>query len=180
MAPEQSTSGQELKAEDLAAAVLSQILSGGKSSDGTASEPALKIVAAEIYAVQKISNAFALSTQISGGLDSACEVGVYRGKALGIGYRLVMVSGAPLQLLRLTSRGSMVVQSSEKPITLGDGKARKLLWTRSKGGVMKVQIDGKPVLTATDRRFKGPFAGVVHANRAGDCLLRSITIDGTS
>ncbi len=137
----------------------------------------------------KITNAFALRVELTsrvvqGVAKPRLEFGPYQGAYASAGYRLAYTPGATgrtpsLELLRLSSRGGIsTVVFYDKPVTLEDGNAHVIEWTRNRRGRMVVQIDGAEIMNVIDRSFRDPFDGVVLVNSGGDYALRSITIDG--
>ena len=67
----------------------------------------------------------------------------------------------------------------DEAVSLGDGQVHALTWTRGRDGAMRVALDGKTLMSVTDRSFKEPFDGFAMINAGGDYALRQIRIDGT-
>ncbi len=177
----QSGSQQEVRGEDLAKALLGQVLNqalgGGQQNQGTATAaaPVRNVIVTDVG----ISNAFAISTEISSWVaDGHWEVGVFQGAAAEVGYRVVYRTGQPLQLIRIGSRGTSVVDASASPLAIEDKAFHKLEWTRGLDGAMRVTVDGEVVIQTSDRGFSDPFDGVRIGVLAGDFIVREITASG--
>jgi hypothetical protein len=97
-----------------------------------------------------------------------------------VGYRLgYMPGGRPaLELLRVTSRGSAVVEAYDQSVSLEDGKAHTLQWTRDRKGEMRVLLDGKELMSTADRGIQESFSGFTIANLGGDYAIDEVTIEG--
>ncbi len=160
--------------DDFAKVLLGQILKRATNTPtGTAATSENSIVTRA-----KISNAFALEMDMSSWIsENHFEVGVFQGDQAQIGYRLLYVSDKGLQLHRVGSSGSSVIATSE-PITLEDKKYHLIKWTRSADGAMQIGIDGKEVISTSDRAFSDPFDGVRIADKGGDFIIRRITVKG--
>jgi TPR repeat protein len=132
---------------------------------------------AEIHTALRIDNSFALEMQLlSGQADGHLAFGPYQG-ARDSGYRLVY-SGGELALVRLSRAGSSVIESSRSPVSLEDGRAHTISWTRDNNAQMVVAIDGRRLLNVTDRGFNDDFSGFTIVNRSGDFAIRSVVIQG--
>jgi hypothetical protein len=44
---------------------------------------------------------------------------------------------------------------------------------------MAVSLDGKEIMTASDRAYNQDFDGLRLVNRGGDYIIKSITVNGT-
>jgi len=160
---------------DLAKVLLGQILNqaaGNKNQAATATENA-------IVTRLKISNAFAIKVNMSSWVSpSHFEIGVFQGQAAQNGYRLLYESGKGLQLQRVGSRGTSVVDTTAKPLTLEDKKFHDIEWTRGGDGTMTVSVDGETLLTTVDRGFSDAFDGLRFSDRGGDFIIKHVTVDG--
>ena len=184
VAPEAQRPRERVRTEDLAAAVLGQLL-GGRPRESAPPPSAPRVIPAEvgeIFLPVKITNAFAITATLggrpieqAGGLDLA----VYQGAARQSGYALRHVPGQGITMLRYSARGAAIVEAGGTAIDLTDGAEHVLSWTRTGDGEMAVAMDDTILFTTSDRGFKDPFDGFAMMNRGGDYLLRSITIDGT-
>lgn len=167
---QQSSSGG---GDDFAKVLLGQILKRATGAQPT-NTPTRNVIVTRT----KISNAFALEFEMSSWVaDSHFEAGVFQGQNADLGYRLLYVSGKGLQLHRVGSSGSSVVATSD-PVTLEDKNFHKIVWTRGTDGVMRISLDGKDMITATDRAFSDPFDGVRLSNSAGDFIIKRISVTG--
>lgn len=139
-----------------------------------ASEAGMKLPAA-------VPNAFAIRLALTAAKGSAgrFEFGVTQGKA-NTGYRLAYNGGdrPSLELIRLTSRGSAVIDASSNLTGLEAGKRHTIQLTRDKGGEMSVSTDGKELMRVRDRSFRDPFDGVLLLNKGGAVTVRSVEVYG--
>ena len=115
------------------------------------------------------------------GAAARIEFGVTQG-AGDLGYRLAInFDSAPaLELLRVGRRGASVIDASREALTLADGAAHLVQFTRSVDGEMAVSVDGTEQFRIADRSFRDAFDGVVLINRGGEYTTRSIAVLGAS
>lgn len=133
----------------------------------------------EIYLAEPFSDSFALQLALtSRQSEGSLELGPYQGADRRSGYRLVYTPGAAagLALLRLSSSGSSVVETSSRPLDLEDGRQHTLSWTRDETGTMRVTVDGRELIRAKDRAFGEDFSGFVLINHGGDYAVREIEL----
>ncbi len=177
-APEQQT--KKSGGKDLALALFGAVLqSATKNKSTTTTTASAEAQIAAIHATVAITNAFSMEFELySGQSKGRIDIGPYQGTDTNSGYRLSYTPGGALALLRTSSRGTSVVQSSANTISLEDQKTRIFLWTRDQNGQMNVSIDGQTVLSASDRGFSDPFQGVTIANRGGDYIIKRIQVNG--
>ncbi len=136
---------------------------------------------ASIFTPVKITNAFAVRMELySKEKGGRIDLGAYQGSAGNVGYRIAYFPGAQpaMQLLKLTSQGAAAVGTFNGPLNLEDGALHVVEWTRDRAGAMTVAVDGKPLISATDRGIRQPFDGFMLINSGGSFWLRSISIDG--
>ncbi len=200
--PQQQTSQSQQKkkkksgddaTKELIGALFQQALGGGKKSSGSqqaqqqqqVQQPAQPSFAA-VTAPIPITNGFSIKVEMSsrpvaGAAGDRFELGPYQGANAAAGYRLAYSPNAQpyLELRRLSSRGTSTLERYDEAINLGDGQVHALTWTRTRAGVMRISLDGKPVMSVTDRSFNDPFDGFAMINAGGDYALRQIRIDGT-
>lgn len=149
--------------------------------DDEAAPAARRNRVAVIYLPTPISNAFAVTAEISAPEPAgALEFVVYQGAAREVGYRLVFLAEGGLELLREGRRGSSVIDFVDDTPALGGGLTHLVEWTRTQDGQTVVRLDGKSVIEIRDRSFRDPFDGFKFVNRGGEYVLRSLTIDGTN
>ena len=179
--PQQAAQPQQRKVsrEEMAIALLGSVLGGNKSSRQAPQPAAPTYEPAEIFLQLPIPNAFALSIDISGkasagGLDFA----IYQGSGRNVGYRLTSTPGRGLQLLRLSSRGTVTLGDTGPDIKVADGNKHQLVWKRAPEGSMSLSLDGKEIISATDTAFRQAFDGLTMVNRGGEFSLNRLTIDG--
>jgi hypothetical protein len=178
------------KGRDAAAAIFGQILQqaidpegklGGGQAGSTQSGGA---PATAIQTALTVTNAFAVEIDFSSWkAEGRLEIGPYQGIPKGAeraqGYVMAYTPGGGLELLRVSSRGSSIIDRRTGLTALEDKKTHRLLWTRNADGLMAVSIDGREVLKASDQAFRGPFDGLRMVNRGGDYILKRIAVFAT-
>jgi len=158
--------------DDLAKAILGQILKRAAGTQGTTSGPTQNLIVTRA----QISNAFSLDMEISSWQpDGQFEVGVFQGQNANTGYRLLYNSGKGVQIHRVGSSGSSVVATSDA-LTLEDKAFHQVTWTRGADGTMRVHVDGTEVLATSDRAFSDAFDGVRISDTGGDFIVKRITV----
>ena len=167
---------------DLVVGILAKILRSTQSAPDERAEPAQRRNrAAVIYLRTPISNAFAVTAEISAPDPAgALELAVYQGAGREIGYRLVFLAEGGIELLREGRRRSSVIDFVDDTPALGGGVTHLIEWTRTQDGQTVVRLDGTTVIKIRDRSFRDPFDGFQFVNRGGEYVLRSLTIDGTN
>ncbi len=170
--------------EDFAVQILGQLLKQTRPSSETEQQaPAPKRHEESILATSaRTANQFALQADIifANAVNGYIELGVIQGTD-GLGYRVGISPGAndaAVEILRVGSRGSSVVNSAEvAAATWGAQQAsqpKSVLFTRDDVGDMNVSIDGTVVLTANDRAFRDGYDGFIVRNGGGDYVVKSI------
>lgn len=174
----------ERKNKDAAAALFGQLLSKalGAKQQTTTPQPAAPNHAA-IHSNATIPNAFALEAQFSSWTDEGrLEMVMYQGNMTSAsntaGYRLAYIPGGGVELIRVSSRGTTLLDASKLAIPLEDKKFHSVEWLRHRDGQMTVKIDGKQVLSVADKGFRDPFNGIALINHGGDYILKKLTISG--
>jgi len=174
------------KGRDAAAAIFGRILQqaidlegklGGGQTAGGAPATAIQIALA-------LTNAFAVEIDLSDlsswSAEGRLEIGPYQGAPKGAeraqGYVLAYTPGGELELLRVSPRGSSIIDRRTGLVALEDKKTHRLLWTRNADGLMAVSIDGREVLKASDKAFRGPFDGLRIVNQGGDYIFKRIAV----
>ena len=171
------------KGRDAAAAIFGRILQqaidpegklGGGQTAGGAPATAIQIALA-------LTNAFAVEIDLSSwSAEGRLEIGPYQGAPKGAeraqGYVLAYTPGGELELLRVSPRGSSIIDRHTGLVALEDKKTHRLLWTRNANGLMTVSIDGREVLKASDKAFRGPFDGLRIVNQGGDYIFKRIAV----
>ncbi len=174
------SSGAQSGKQDSAAAILDTILGSGKS--GGSGNSLVSNQRAELFTAAKNINTFRLSTAfISRSAPGQFDWFVYQGSDRSSGYRLSYYADAAspsLELLRVTRKGTSVIDSFDAAKALEDGKTHDIRWTRAAGGAMSVVLDGEEILTVTDQGIKSGFDGLSMANASGDMLIRSVDVLG--
>lgn len=171
------TSNKEL-ALSLLGAVLKQATKNKSAPDP---EPAATPQVATIHSAAAIPNAFSMEFVFSSWQPKGrFDIGPYQGRDIASGYRLSYTPGGGLALLQVSPKGDSVIKQATTNVTLEDEKTHTILWSRDNRGQMNVSIDGKTVLSTTDRGFSDPFAGIAISNRGGDYIIRQITISSVN
>ncbi len=193
-APSGDTGGKRLRGKDAAIAILGAVLNqatgnrGGEPAPARSAAPAV----AAIQAPARITNAFAIEFELSSWRDNGngrdrrdrrqtgkLEIGPYQGNAGGAGYRLAYRPGGNFELLRVSPRGTGIIDAAAAA-ALEDKKPHAIEWTRRADGVMTVTLDGKQILSATDRGIRQGFDGIAITNRGGDYIVKRITVYGVN
>ncbi|MCW9035635.1 MAG: hypothetical protein OQJ97_15555 [Rhodospirillales bacterium] len=183
-AAQQQQQSQKVSKRDLAFALLGQVLnqgSGGSSSNQQAQPTAPSYEPGEIYLKQSISNSFAMTIDLTskataGGVDFV----LFQGSQRSAGYRITSVPGRGIQILKVSSRGTVTLADSGPSVVLEDGKKHQLIWKRSSDGAMSLSLDGKTLFENDDLSFRQAFDGFSIINKGGEFNLHRLTIDGTS
>jgi len=172
---------RKMTREEKALAIMGALLGKGGGQDQGGSQPsAAESSVAAIYTPAPITNPFAIEVEFSSWqAKGRLEIGPYQGQDRVAGYRLAYVPGGALQLLRVTARGTAVVDSFPGPVSLEDKQVHRIDWNRYPDGAMTVALDGKDVIKVTDRSFRDPFTGIVLVNQGGDFVLRRLAVYGT-
>ncbi len=176
---------QTLEGKDAAAAIFGQILNqalGGKQQGQT--QQAAAPSNAVIHTSAAISNAFSVTVNMSawtakGRVEIAAFQGQFAGPGKSAGYRLVYQPEGRLELRRVSSRGTTVIDGTNKIPSLLDKKFHQVVWLRHSDGRMDVSIDGSKLLSTTDRGFSDPFTGLAIINSGGDYIFKQVRVDGT-
>ncbi len=172
--------------EELAAAILGQIFNRPDGQPGQSAEapdqdlPRRIAPRGKIFLDQPISNAFALTAVIVGRGDAGgIDLAVYQGKdKRHSGYRVSYVPGDGIAIVRTSKRGNTIVERSQAPLDLSDGKEHTVVWTRHPSGEMALSVDGTQLFSISDRGYRDAFDGFAFINRGGDYLLRQLTVFG--
>ena len=118
---------------DLAVGILAEILRSTQSSRDEEAPAAPRDRVAAIYLPVHITNAFAVTAEISAPDPAgALEFVVYQGADRATGYRLVFLAEGGIELLRDGRRGSSVIDFVDDTPALGGGGLTRLVeWTRT-------------------------------------------------
>jgi|GEM_PF-629901 len=171
-------------AAQILGAILGGIVGGAKRDDGGAgAAPATLARAAEIHVPAAISNAFALVVDVTV-LDAAqggsLRFGPYRKTGRAAGYRIDLTPGArsTIEILRVSSGRSAVIDRRVLKTRLDDGRRHRIEWRHGRDGDMVVLVDGVEALRTVDRRFGDRFAGFDLVNRGGDYMIGRVALFG--
>lgn len=167
--------------------ILEEALNGGREEAQQQPDATAGTTRAVITAPVAITNAFALSTQLSarapGGTAQRLQLGAYQGADAELGYRLTYRAAegggdASLEMLRLYSAGTSVIDAADSVPNLADGRTHTLEWSRDRNGEMVVRLDGQEVMRTVDRGFRDPFDGLVLVNESGEFGVHSMSVRG--
>ncbi|MBC8338019.1 MAG: hypothetical protein ISR51_00955 [Rhodospirillales bacterium] len=194
-APSSGTQQQKSQSgKDVAAAIFGQILQQALDPEGRATGGSQAttggnvLTPAAIQTAVRLSNAFAIAVDFSswtqeGAASGRLEIGPYQGYPTGGvragGYVVAYTQGGGLELIRVTGRGSAIIDSRPGPFHLEDKKTHRLDWTRRADGLMTVSLDGRDIMTASDRTYLQNFDGLRLVNRGGDYIVKRVTASGT-
>ena len=189
---------QRTSGKDVAAAIFGQILQQALDPEGRASggqqgaRTGSVLNPAAIQTTLRLTNAFAVEIDFSSWLSEGAnagriEIGPYQvagqgqpvGTARAPGYVLAYVQGGGFELIRVSGRGSSIIDSRPGPFRLEDKKTHRLEWTRRADGLMTVSLDGKEIMTASDRAYQQDFDGLRLVNRGGDYIIKKLIVNGT-
>lgn len=168
----------ENRQQDLPAAILGMILdeiNHSRDNENTVEKPDL----AEIYAVQAISNAFAIQLDLTVRKASGPLVfGPYQGVERNSGYHLVYTPDVArgLHLVRLTRSGPSIIESVDQQFNLN--RQYNIQWTQDDRGEIIVSLDGNEVFHVNDRNFADSFDGITLINKGGDYTVHEVTVHG--
>lgn len=175
------------RGRDAAIALLGAVLNQATGNGGGQNVPAAPAIpaVATIQAQVQITNAFAIEFELSSWRDKGrnreqkqtgrFEIGPYRGSGAEVGYRLAYRPGGTFELLRVSARGTSIVDAATAA-ALEDKKPHNIEWTRLTDGMMTVKVDGKQILAATDRGIRRGFSGIQITNRGGDYIVKRIAV----
>ncbi len=174
-------SGSGDSGQDLATALLNQILEQAARKNQPAAAESARQTRATIYAPVAITNAFALTLEVSTrSPEGRIEFGLYQKSPAGVGYRLAYQPARvpSVELLRTGSRGVSVIDAYHQTLPAEAGSPRTLRWTRARNGEMVVSIDGAGVIRSVDRGLQDSFDGLLITNLDGDFALRTLELAG--
>lgn len=167
-------------AAELFGHILNQALGGKKNRQP---EQAASPTNATIHSVAAIPNAFALEANFSSWTgEGRLEMVMYQGNlgsaARTAGYRLAYIPGGRVELIRVSSRGSTVMDAAKLPSPLEDKNFHSVEWLRYQDGRMVVNVDGQQIMSIADRGFRDPFNGIAIINHGGDYIVKKVRING--
>jgi hypothetical protein len=180
------TGDRRLSNRDLAAQLFSTIIqqqAGGDQTQAQRSQRPIHMQPVKLKTDVALPNAFALRIQLTSEnrdvTGARLEFGVTQGPG-DLGYRVAYNPGAApsVELLRVGSRGTAVIDASRQTVTLEDNAMHVLQFTRSTDGTMAVSIDDTEIIRSPDRSFGDTFDGIAVVNKGGDFTLRAVTAYG--
>jgi len=183
-APERRDGGDADAALAILDSVLGRLTEGGgrETREEAAPAPAETTLSA-LHVPSPVTNAFALEMVIAAEPpEGTMEFGPYQGTDRDLGYVLAYAPGTdrPIELLRVSGRGSAIIDSYRQPLEAADGREHRILWTRDQQGQMTVSFDGEELIRVIDRGFADPFDGLVIVNRGGTFIIAEVGLHGTS
>lgn len=181
------TPGQDrLSNRDLALQLFSTLIqqqTGGDPSQAGPPQRPADMQPVKLTADVAVPNVFAVRIRVTSEnrdvTGARLEFGVTQGPG-DLGYRVAYNPGAEpsVELLRVGSRGTAVIDASRQPVSLEDDAMHVIQLTRAADGAMAVSIDEAEILRTLDQGFRDPFDGVVIVNKGGDFTLRAVTAYG--
>jgi hypothetical protein len=184
-----SDTSQSEEKQDVGKALLGSILREVlKDPDENKSQPQQQAAAprtthTQIYTVVQITNAFSIHLELSSyEKRGRFAFGPYQGDQQAAGYSLAYNPGKSpvLELQRISSRGTALVDSVPNDLNLEDGNRHFIEWTRDRNGRMIIAVDGTELIDVTDRGFRDPFDGITMVNFEGDFAVRAIEVSGVT
>jgi hypothetical protein len=153
-----------------------QVDAAGLRSDVPAASGAQAGGIAAIALPQRMPNAFAIGFDLQAFAGGQFELRVYQGAAREAGYRLVYRADASpsFAIYRSGSSGIRQLSATTSAQALPSGGKARIGWTRDAAGVMRITLDGRDILTASDSAFRDPWEGVLLVNFGGNFATRSI------
>jgi hypothetical protein len=137
---------------------------------------------AEAYVQGRITNSFSVSLALnSRSRDGGrIEFVLFEGRDRRDGYRLAYSpeGQSNLEIVRVNNGRAQTVESTRQRVDLEDGRDHRIVWTHERDGDMKVEIDGREVLS-TRERGSNDFDGFGIVNYGGDYGVRQVQIAGT-
>lgn len=166
----------KLTGEEVLGAVLGTILKGsGQVQQKVEADAAgTNVIVHDV----RIANAFQASLDVTSWVKGGrFEVAMYQGDDRKSGYVLAYEPEGAIEMLRVSSRGTSVIERAPGPFSLEDEEQHGLVWTRDASGGMTVSLDGAAVFQVSDRGFRDPFDGIRLSGRGADVIVKSIRID---
>ncbi|MCU7833048.1 MAG: hypothetical protein KZQ56_10745 [gamma proteobacterium symbiont of Lucinoma myriamae] len=107
--------------------------------------------------------------------DGQVEFGPFSGEQQNQGYQL-LVSPAQnqIELSRINSRGSSVIESKKVSISLN--QVHVFEWLRDASGMMTIAMDGEQLFQISDRRYMENFSGIMMQNLSGSIILNELKL----
>ena len=175
--------GQQNKqkvAEQLATALLGSLLNQGKSnylsSGGTSRPTTTARGEARITTNINTTNVFAVDIDVSGlSNGGALQLDMQKSATSRSGYRIVLESDGRLQIIRLSDRGSAILDSANTG-ALSNNEQQRVRWTRGRTGRMRLEVNGLVSLEATDHTNAHGFGEFSIVNLGGDVGVRQVAI----
>lgn len=134
---------------------------------------------AAIYTKAKLPGFFTASAKFTskdryGGL----QLSLYQGASAQNQYRIAYQPGnnQGLVLQRVSASGATLLGSYNGAISLEDGRAHELSFSRNAAGKMTVLLDGQTAISASDASLSGDFDGILLTNVGGSYWIREISV----
>lgn len=164
--------------QDLSIAILGAILERATRNNKKNNTVNNTAEIAKILTKQVIPASFALKAKLTIQSEKGrVEFGPYAGNAQQQGYQLLILpEQQQIELLRINSRGSSVIESKQKTISLNQPHVFE--WLRDDSGMMTLAMDGEQLFQVSDRRYMKNFSGFMLNNFSGSMILHEITIVG--
>jgi hypothetical protein len=178
-----TTTAPKKKKKDLASSLLGALLSDDSGKSSSSSTVSTQADRAEIFSATEISNAFSLEIDLTSSVEAGrLSLSLFQGRNRTSGYRLAYLPGGDpsFELIKFTSRGASVIDSSADEISLEDNARHRISISRDDQGEMVVELDGTELIRAADRSFRDPFDGISIINDGGNYVVSQIVVYGSS
>ena len=164
--------------QDFSTAILGAILEHATRKDKKNKTVNKTDEIAKIVTHQVIPASFALKAKLTiQSKKGQVEFGPYAGNTQQQAYQLLILPEQDqIELLRINSRGSSVIDSKRKTVSLN--QAHVFEWLRDESGMMTLAMDGEQLFHISDRRYMNDFSGFMLKNLSGSMILHEVTIVG--
>ena len=189
-AQQQSNNSQSSRRDpgaDLAAALIGSLLqqklgSKQQSQQNTQQQKPAAVPDPRIETTITSGNAFSLDVDLSNVSDGASALlGLHAAAGDDTGYQLVLTPGprGAVELLRISSRGTTVVDSYRRGVEADQQGYHRLNWSRGRSGTMRVTHNGVEVLRTSDRGLVGGFKRLSIVNENGRLGVKKVELRST-
>ncbi|MEM7407740.1 MAG: hypothetical protein AAF458_20785 [Pseudomonadota bacterium] len=167
------------QAAQLAAQLIGSLLQQGlQNQGGGASTPRQTVATARIETSVNASSVFLIEVDLSG-LRDGTDFSVLALETHGVdqGYRLTLSAGTDgaVELARVTSRGSAIIQRVDAAVTGGANARQRIGWSRNRSGRLQVRLNGRALFDVTDRS-SGPRLARVALAHNGEIGVSRVSV----
>lgn len=162
--------------QDFSTAILGAILEHANRKEQNRKAAQDVSAPAMITSMLAIPNQFALKVKLSmESNQSQIKFGPFTGAKQNQGYQLhISTHLQRIELLRVNSRGSSVIES--KQVAFSVNQEHEVEWLRDASGMMTIALDGEQLFQTIDRGYQNDFSGFMLQNLSGSMVLHEITI----